>query len=56
VCSTKQKNEWFVLFLPANAVLEGMDLVTKIEAVGSGSGKPSKKVVIKDSGEIKEAS
>eukprot|EP00775_Hariotina_reticulata_P003297 gene3297-3573_t len=37
-------------------VLEGMDVVTKVEAVGSGSGKPSKKVVIKDSGEIKEAS
>eukprot|EP01024_Parvocaulis_polyphysoides_P008810 TRINITY_DN1263_c0_g1_i1.p1 TRINITY_DN1263_c0_g1~~TRINITY_DN1263_c0_g1_i1.p1 ORF type:complete len:212 (+),score=42.83 TRINITY_DN1263_c0_g1_i1:70-705(+) len=33
-------------------VLEGMDLVYKIEAVGSQSGKPTKKVVIADSGEI----
>jgi hypothetical protein len=28
----------------------------KVEAIGSGSGKPSKKVTIADSGEIKEAS
>jgi hypothetical protein len=28
----------------------------KVEALGSGSGKPSKKVVIADSGEIKETS
>merc|ERR1711865_401752 len=34
-------------------VLEGMDLVTKIEAVGSSSGATSKKVVIEDSGELK---
>lgn len=34
-------------------VIEGMDLVKKIEAVGSQSGKPSKKVVIEDSGELK---
>jgi peptidylprolyl isomerase len=34
-------------------VLEGMDLVRKIEAVGSGSGKTSKDVVIEDSGELK---
>ena len=33
-------------------VIEGMDTVYKIEAVGSGSGTPSKKVVITDSGEI----
>eukprot|EP00803_Ostreobium_quekettii_P010380 evm.model.scf_74.16 EVM.evm.TU.scf_74.16 scf_74:157648-160536(-) len=33
-------------------VLEGMDVVYKIEAVGSGSGKPSKRVVITDSGEL----
>ena len=33
-------------------VLEGMDVVTRIEAVGSQSGKTSKKVVIVDSGEL----
>jgi len=33
-------------------VLEGMDVVYKVEAVGSQSGKPSKEVVITDSGEI----
>ncbi|GFR50971.1 hypothetical protein Agub_g13294 [Astrephomene gubernaculifera] len=33
-------------------VVEGMDVVYKVEAVGSGSGKPSKKVVIVDSGEL----
>jgi len=33
-------------------VIEGMDVVTKIEAVGSGSGTPSKNVVIVDSGEL----
>jgi peptidylprolyl isomerase len=33
-------------------VIEGMDVVKKIEAVGSGSGKPSKEVVIVDSGEL----
>lgn len=32
------------------AVMEGMDLVMKIESLGSGSGKPSKKVTISDSG------
>jgi len=31
---------------------ESMDVVKAIEAVGSGSGKTSKKVVIADSGEI----
>lgn len=49
--------EWafFILLfilLPC-AVLEGMDVVYKVEAVGSGSGKTSKKVIIADSGEIK---
>jgi peptidylprolyl isomerase len=34
-------------------VLEGMDVVKKIEAVGSGSGTPSKEVKIEDSGELK---
>merc|ERR1712070_1049426 len=33
-------------------VLEGMDVVYKVEAVGSSSGKTSKKVTIADSGEI----
>lgn len=33
-------------------VLEGYDVVQKIESVGSGSGTPSKDVVITDSGEI----
>lgn len=31
-------------------VIEGMDIVYKVEGVGSGSGKPSKKVTIADSG------
>ena len=34
------------------AVISGMDVAKKIEAVGSGSGKPSKPVVIVDSGEL----
>merc|ERR1712137_1254904 len=33
-------------------VVEGMDIVKKIEGVGSQSGETSKKVVVKDSGEI----
>ena len=33
-------------------VLEGMDLIKKIEAQGSSSGSPKKKVVIEESGEI----
>jgi len=33
-------------------VLEGLDVVTAIEAVGSSSGKPSKTVKIVDSGEL----
>merc|ERR1712167_309536 len=35
-------------------VIEGMDVVKKVEAVGSGSGTPSKEVTIADSGEITE--
>lgn len=35
-------------------VLDGMDLVKKIERVGSQSGTPSKRVSIKDSGELKD--
>ena len=34
-------------------VVEGMDLVEKIEKLGTQSGKPSKAVVISDCGEIK---
>lgn len=37
-------------------VIEGMDVVKKIESLGSRSGKPSKTVIIADSGEIKEKS
>jgi peptidylprolyl isomerase len=33
-------------------VLDGMDIVKKVEAVGSPNGSPSKKVVIRDSGEL----
>jgi peptidylprolyl isomerase len=33
-------------------VLEGMDVVYKIEAVGSSSGTPSKEVTITDSGQL----
>ena len=33
-------------------VLEGMNIIKDIEAVGSQSGKPSKKVTIADSGEL----
>merc|ERR1719499_1494171 len=34
-------------------VVEGMDVVKKMEAVGSGGGSPSKPVVIEDCGEVK---
>ena len=33
-------------------VTEGMDVVKKIESVGSGSGKTSQKVVIADCGQL----
>merc|ERR1712183_747936 len=33
-------------------VVEGMDIVKKVEGVGSQSGTTSKKVLVKDSGEI----
>ena len=36
----------------SGAVISGMDVAKKIEAVGSGSGKPSKPVIIVDSGEL----
>lgn len=35
-------------------VLDGFDVVKAVEAVGSGSGKPSKEVRIKKSGELSE--
>ena len=37
-------------------VEQGMDVVKKIEAVGSGDGTPSAKVVIQDCGETKSKS
>ena len=37
------------------SVVEGMDVVKAIEAVGSESGKTSQKVVIEDCGELKDA-
>merc|ERR1712139_436617 len=33
-------------------VVDGMDIVKKVEAVGSGDGKTSSKVVVADSGEL----
>ena len=33
-------------------VIEGYEIVKKIEEVGTGSGRPTKKVVIEDSGEL----
>jgi hypothetical protein len=39
-------------FLVVDSVLEGMDVMYKVEGVGSQSGKTSKKVVIIDSGEL----
>ena len=34
------------------SVVEGMDVVTKIEGYGSDSGKTSKKIVIADCGQL----
>jgi len=51
---TTVKTEWLdgrhVVF---GKVVEGMDVVKKIEAIGSGDGTPKSKVVIADSGELK---
>ena len=35
-------------------VVDGMDVVTAVEALGTKSGKPTKKVIITDCNEIKE--
>jgi hypothetical protein len=35
------------------AVIEGMDIVSKLEARGSRSGKPTVDLTITDSGELK---
>lgn len=37
-------------------VLEGMDVVKAVEALGSPSGTPSKQITIADSGELEEGS
>jgi len=37
-------------------VIEGMDVVTKIESLGSGSGTTKSKISIKDCGELKDVS
>ncbi|CAN5513950.1 peptidylprolyl isomerase [soil metagenome] len=36
-------------------VVEGMDVVKKLEALGSRSGATSKKIIVEDCGEVKEA-
>ncbi len=56
-------SQFFITFKPTKwldgkhvvfgKVSKGMEVLDKLEKLGSGSGKPSKKVVIKDSGEIK---
>ena len=38
------------------AVMNGMDLVKKVEAEGSGAGKPKKQVTITKSGELPKKS
>merc|ERR1712079_682382 len=48
---TTVKTQWLdgrhVVF---GKIIDGMDIVTKVEAVGSSSGKPQKIVTIQDSG------
>lgn len=46
---TRLLDEQHVVF---GEVIEGMDVVKKVEAVGSQSGTPSKEVIIVDAGEL----
>ncbi|XP_060795113.1 peptidyl-prolyl cis-trans isomerase F, mitochondrial isoform X2 [Neoarius graeffei] len=52
ICTVK--TEWLdgrhVVF---GTVKEGMEVVKKVEAFGSRSGKPSKRIIITDCGELK---
>ena len=43
---------WMVLVV-FGEVIEGMDIVKKIEAQGSGSGAPQSSIVIEECGELK---
>ena len=38
--------------LPSSYFADGLDVVDKIESVGSQSGKTSKSVIVKDCGEV----
>lgn len=42
----------FLAVAALSAVLEGMDVARRIEAVGTASGTPKKKVKIVDAGEL----
>ena len=46
----------FICIQDVFIVLDGMDLVKKIEGEGSGSGKPKKQVTIAKSGELSKKS